>query len=237
MPVVVDPSPPPGRLLTLRDFRPSPRSDGIAWSAVRVDQAETPEPKTWKAGVPVLLAPIDEVPAEPALRTFTILVSEPWLRVSFVDLNGNEDASSLLVSASEHPFRPTLPEIAAVLRERTYSGKTVDPDNPMAVLAGGTLVGEFTDATTPTGASVERLITRACKEVARATGPVPGEMIEEARPVAATKAAAEIERAYIPSQANEGATIYQTLRITAAEDIESLVGNLRLWTFANRGIE
>jgi hypothetical protein len=203
---------------------------------VRVDEASSPEPDTWDVGRPILVSPIDEVPSEPALRSITLFVSKPWLRVTFLDSEAREDATSVLVSNSDHPFRPAPSEVAAVLLARTYSGKTVDPNDPMAALAGGKLIGEFTDATTPNADEVEKLITRACRGVARATGPVPGEMIEDTRQVTATKAAAEIERSYIPEQANEGRTIYQTLRLTAAEDLEELVGNLRLWTIANRGM-
>lgn len=225
------------KAVTLANHRPSRRADGLFWTQAKIEGADAPDASAWEViADDVALDPLDtEINGEPALRSFTVQTEKAWVRLTFVDANGGED-DAVLVSTSPHPFRPTVAEISEVLRARTYSGKEVDPDNPMAALAGGKLLGDFGEKTTPTAAQVERHITTCCRDVRSDTGPVPGEMLGDARRVAALKTAAEIERSYIPEQTDEGRTIYQTLRITAAEELQSLVANLRLWTFANRGV-
>lgn len=225
-------------VLTLADFRPSPRVDGVAWTKVRIEESDDPA-EAWSEVEIADLEPVDEDPAKPVLRSITTVeAAKEWVRLVFLDADGNEDTPSPMAARVGLQFRPTATQIAGILRARTYSGQEPDPENPMEVLAGGKLLGEFTDKTVPTLVQVEgTYIPDACVDVHRALGYVPGELLDDARRAAAMRCAAEIERAYIPEQSDEGRTIYQTLRMTASEDVEKLVGNLRLWLWANRGIQ
>jgi hypothetical protein len=223
------------KAVTLANFRPSRRADGLFWAKARIEGADDPAANAWELVDEVALDPLDSMPdSEPQLRSFTLQTDKAWVRLAFVDSQGGEDEPAV-VSTSAHPFRPTVAEVAEILRARTYTSGDDDPD-PMAVIAGGKLVGTFDETTRPTAQEVERLITRSCRDVAGATGPIPGEMMEEARNVASLKTAAEVERSYIPEQADESRTIYQTLRKSAAEELATLLGNLRVWWFANRGL-
>jgi hypothetical protein len=217
------------KTVTLADFRPSRRADGQAWTKAKIEGAATANAKSWDLVAEVTLDPIDVDPLAPALRSFTVTTAFAWLRVVFIDKAGGEDLE-VLVSTSQHSFRPTVDEVAGILSARTY-------DTGGDGLAGGEQLGEFTEDTRPTAEQVEGRITKACTDVERATGSIPGEMIGDTRPIAAMRAASEVERSWEPEETEAGRTIYQTLRMTFESDLATLVGNLRLWTLANRGME
>lgn len=220
------------RTVTLADFRPSRRADGTAWTQARLEVADSAEPKEWEAAETVDLEPVDEDPTSPALRSFTLQTDKAWARIVFLDAKGNEDMPSALIALTGSPFQPTVKQVSAILRARTYAEGS-DPEG----LTGGDLVGEFNAETRPSAEEVEQtLIPQACLDVARETGAVPGELLEDARRVAAIGAAREIERSYIPEQADETHTIFQTLRLTFDSELEALTRNLWLWTLANRGV-
>lgn len=217
------------RIITLSEFRPSKRSDGVAWAKARIEQSGSPD-QGWEELKTVTLEPVDEDPTDPALRSFTVEASKAWLRIVFLDGEEKKDAPSPVVSLLGAPFRPPIRQVSAILRARTYA---VGSDEE----TGGDLVGEFTAGTWPTAEEVEdTLIPQACVDVERATGRVPGELLEEARRVAALRTASEIERSYIPEQADETHTIFQTLRKSFEEELATLNGNLWQWTLANRGV-
>lgn len=220
------------RSVTLADFRPSRRADGTAWTQARIEVADSAEPEKWEAAETVDLEPVDENPTEPALRNFTLRTDKAWARIVFLDAEGNEDAPSALAALTGFPFQPTVKQVSVILRARTYAEGS-DPEG----LTGGELIGEFNAETRPTAAEIEEtLIPQVCVDVERATGQVPGEMLDDARRVAALGVAREIERSYIPEQADETHTTFQTLRLTFDSDLEALNRNLWLWTLANRGV-
>jgi hypothetical protein len=226
------------KAVTLADFRPSRRADGQFWTQAKIEGADQSDSDVWELIEEVAIDPIDaDVTAEPALRSFTVQTENAWVRLTFLDAERGEDTQPLF-STSQHAFRPTVQEVADILQARTYSGQEVDPDQPMQVLAGGSFQGEFNNKTRPTSERVEGKITTCCTDVARAVGYVPGEKLDDARRVTALKTAAEIERSFIPEQTEgAGGTIFQTLRMTAGEDLASLVSNVWLWTLANRGLQ
>jgi hypothetical protein len=207
-------------MVTLADFRPSPRFDGTPWTEARVEKSDgPPETAPFSTLETIVLDPVDEDPTKPALRSFTVATKKPWLRITFLDAGGAEDGRSALIATSGPQFRPTLTQVSAVLRARTYTDESEE-------------AGEFGANTRPTATEVEGdVIPQACRDVALAAGTVPGEMLDQARRVAALKTAAEIERSYLPEQSAEslGAAIYTTLRITADEGLEQLVRDLQWW--------
>ncbi len=97
------------------------------------------------------------------------------------------------------PWRPTVDDIAALLRARTKD-------------ASGNEIGTFTDQTRPTDAEVEQLITNGCAKVAAlATWYVPSDAAPEASHLAALVAACEVELSYFPEQVRTDRSAYQYL--------------------------
>jgi len=211
-----------GRVITLADFRPSARADSEPWTEARIEEADgPPEPAVWTELETVALE-ADENPAQPGLRSFTVTSEKEWLRITFLDKAGGEDDPSPPIFAAGPPFRPTLAQVSAILRARTYDTNSEE-------------VGEFNADTRPTDTEVEQdLIPQACQDVELSVGRVPGELLEVARGVAAVRSAAEIERSYLPEQSELGAAIYQTLRFTFDEELDALCRSMQWW-FLNEG--
>lgn len=220
--------------VTLADFRPPTRADSAPWVTARIE--ESGDLDKWESLKAITLDPLDEDPREPALRSFTVGTSENWLRIVWVDDENNDSEPSAAAATSGYQFRPVVADVSAILRARTYTSTGVDSEDPMAVLAGGALVGEFTDATRPTAEQVEAMIPLSCVDVARSVGSVPGEYIGDARRVAALAIAAEIERSCFLEQANPEASIFQTLRLTYGEEATKLRRKLQWWALTE-GLE
>lgn len=220
------------RVLTLAHFRPGQRVDGVPWTQVRVEQTDDLS-EEWETVKTFSLEPLDEDPADPALRTVTTSVEKAWARLVFLDAEEGEDAPSPMVYVAGPLFRPTLGQVSALMRARTYES---DDGNAEENLEGpspasGELAGQFNERTLPTAADVEEeLIPAACSDLTSEVGDlIPGFLIEEARRAAALKTGAEIERSYIPEGADEGKTTYQTLRLTFEGQARSLRQRLQWW--------
>jgi hypothetical protein len=94
-------------------------------------------------------------------------------------------------------FRPTVADVAALLRARTKD-------------VNGEEVGTFNDDTRPTSAQVITLIERACADVQVATGVSPPPYLAEgARSAAAVGTACYIEKSYYPEQVRSDRSAYQ----------------------------
>jgi hypothetical protein len=115
-------------------------------------------------------------------------------------------------------------DVADLLRARTYAKGSVDPANPMAAVAGGELVGEFTADTRPTAAEVETFINQAAIEVrARIGQDIKDEgLLAFARNVVALRAAMAVEMSYRPEQADERSSAYDELKALYDESLASL---------------
>lgn len=86
------------------------------------------------------------------------------------------------------PWRPTVDDVAALIRARTKDASMNE-------------LGTFTDATRPTDAEVEQLITNGCAKVATLVGwTLPADAEHEASHLAALWTACEIELGYWPEQ-------------------------------------
>jgi hypothetical protein len=220
------------RVVELADFRPSPRHDGQEWTSVRIEETDDPVGGEWTEVETVALDPLDEDPKKPGLRSFTTAVGEKdWYRLVFLAGDGESEPSPFAAWKAPQ-FRPVVDEVGAILRARTYANASEEGKG--GDLAGGELVGNFSDETSPTKDQVEELIPQAAVDVTLEVGTVPGELFAEARRVAALRAATEIERSYIPEQADETKTIYQTLRLTFEEELKRLAKTLQWWVLARR---
>jgi hypothetical protein len=233
---------PGAAVVSLIDFRPSKRMDGVPWTRVRIDESDEPvgvidgafkdwsEPE-WFEVETIDLDPVDDDPAKPQLRSFTTTIGgRDWYRLVFLDDDGKEDEPSAFVAAKDPQFRPTIRAVSAILRARTYQEG--------AEALSGEQAGIFNEFTNPTATQVENeLIPQACVDVARMAGAVPGELIEDARRVAAIRTASEIERSYIPEQTDGAGTIHQTLRLTFEEQLKVLAKNVEAFLHVKLGLK
>jgi hypothetical protein len=101
--------------------------------------------------------------------------------------------------ALDAPWRPTVDDVAALLRARTKD-------------ASGNEVGTFNDQTRPTDAEVELLITNGCAKVSALVGwEIPDDAQDEARHLAAIVAACEVELSYWPEQVRSDRSAFAQL--------------------------
>lgn len=119
-------------------------------------------------------------------------------------------------------------DVAALLRARTYSAQKIDPEHPLDVVAGGSLLGEFSADTKPTAEQVEGLIKKAAIEVRARLGQDPEDeiLIAFAKDVVALRAAMGAELEYRPEQTNPEDSIYDKLEDRFEKGMSALVDAL-----------
>jgi hypothetical protein len=101
--------------------------------------------------------------------------------------------------AQDAAWRPTVDDVAALLRARTKNGS-------------GNEVGTFDNTTRPTDIEVERLITNGVAKVASVVGyTLPDDCWEEAAHLACLVAACQIELSYWPEQVRTERSPYSML--------------------------
>jgi hypothetical protein len=119
----------------------------------------------------------------------------------------NEDAREALT--------PTLDDVAALLRARTYD-------------ANGVQVGQFTGSTRPSAAHVQELIDFAAGDVlARAGVGIAEQYWPEARRLAALRAAALVESSFFPEQLDSDRSAYKEYTAAYLDGIRALVELVR----------
>ncbi len=210
------------RVVNLTDHRPSTRHDDVSWSKVRVDGTDDPaDNESWE-----LIATIDLPYPNSTFHSFTVSTENKWVRATFLDEDENEDPPGPLVYVDGPNFQPTLQQVSATLRSRTYVGDS-DVDAPV-----GDQTGIFGADTRPTADQVEREYIPAAVNGLQAVDQVPGFLIEQARRAATLRAAAEIERTYLPEQGENDASNFQTLRMSAESETDSLARSLQWWVLA-----
>jgi hypothetical protein len=189
-----------GYLVTLTDFTPSPRADGIAWTTARIEEASLIG-GTFTAIQTVTLSPADTDPAHPLTRTFTTTAAtldSGWYRIVWLDSLSNQQATDPVLNAR---FRPSVSDVAAFLQARTR--------------VNGAEQGTFTTETRPTANDVERLIDRATQQIVATVSLDPAAFTDGLAPVGADailreaismRAALLIEGSYFPEQINSDAS-------------------------------
>ena len=212
-------------LVSLADLRPTARFDEKPWNRARIESSA--DLATWATVTTIALDPLDEEPTEPQLRSLTFEGGDVWHRVVFLDDVDGEDQPSVPFAVAFPQFSPTLEDVGALLRARTYVDGGGDPD--------GTEVGTFNSDTRPTDTEVDRLIRQAGSDVAMRIGAViPAEFQEDARHIVAMRTANLIELSYFPEQTGEDRTVYQSLRLTYEEEVAKLTRTLQWWALTQR---
>jgi len=186
-------------VVTLEDFVPLPREDGIAWSSVRIDEAPAHDGPWTVLETQSLPSPLDPDPQYPAPRSITTTLAT-------LDVGGRATAATQPVqNTSEAPggVRPYVRDVAALLRARTK-------------VTGGGEAGTFNGNTRPTGEEVDDLIDEATDEVlGKVQTPTPGSSYERrVRGAIRMYAAILIELSYWPEQVKNNhspVSTYQSL--------------------------
>jgi hypothetical protein len=83
-------------LISLTDYRPMPRYDDKSWSGAKIEGSAVAD-GPWSTIATVPFDEPDPNPAEPIERNFTISVEDPsvaWLRVVFIDEQGEQDVAN-----------------------------------------------------------------------------------------------------------------------------------------------
>ncbi len=108
------------QVVSLEDFRPSPRYDSLPWTEARIEEgAAVTGP--WALIETIALSPVDSDPTNPAYRNFTTQLAsdgELWYRVVFADADGDIGQPTYPVqnTLNTRPVYASVSELANLLR-------------------------------------------------------------------------------------------------------------------------
>ena len=107
-------------VVSLQDYRPSPRYDSLPWTDVWIQESDAAD-GTWTTLETQALSPVDADPVNPAYRNFTTSLGtaeEMWYRVVFLDASLNTGLPTFPVQNVEddRPVYATVSELAQLLR-------------------------------------------------------------------------------------------------------------------------
>lgn len=107
-------------VVSLEDFRPSPRYDSLPWTQARIEEG-TASVGPWTVLETQNLSPVDVDPANPAYRNFTTQLGtdeELWYRIVFLDASGDTGLPTFPVQnvADDRPVYASTTELARLLR-------------------------------------------------------------------------------------------------------------------------
>jgi hypothetical protein len=106
--------------VSLEDFRPSPRYDGLPWTQARIEEG-TAAVGPWTVLEVQSLSPVDPDPANPQYRNFTTQLGtadEQWYRIVFLDAAATTGLPTFPVQnvADDRPVYASVAELAQLLR-------------------------------------------------------------------------------------------------------------------------
>lgn len=107
-------------VVSLSDYRPSPRYDGLPWTQARIEEAAASS-GPWTILETVNLSPVDADPRNPAYRNFTTALGTAdglWYRVVFLDAGGSTGLPTAAVQnvADDRPVYASVSELATLVR-------------------------------------------------------------------------------------------------------------------------
>lgn len=144
-------------VVTLRDITPPARGDGIPWNQALVSEAASSTGPWTQIQVIGPFVDLDTDPAHPKARTITTTLATAasglFYSIVFKDaFNNTSQRSRAVLNADEVNWRPTVQEVAVLVRART-----VDKN--------GNEVGTFNNNTTPSAGQVDELIDQAVEDL------------------------------------------------------------------------
>lgn len=175
-------------VITFKDYVPSPRDDGVAWTQAQILESADNDSFTLIDTIP--LSPLDTDPTQPAARTFTTdkaTLEAGWYQVVFLDdSNGQSPAAPVYRNAVAPSFSPSVEDVAALVPSRAKGqyGR----------------ITTFDSTTQPTGTQVQAIIDRALRSVYGRIGtPVPA-LNDMATDIVAMRAAMLVELTFFGDQ-------------------------------------
>jgi hypothetical protein len=107
-------------VVSLTDYRPAPRYDGLPWTQARIQEAAVSD-GPWVTLETVNLSPVDTDPVNPQYRNFTTALGtavEQWYRIVFLDAALNTGLPTVAVQnvADDRPVYADVTELAQLLR-------------------------------------------------------------------------------------------------------------------------
>ena len=107
-------------VVSLEDYRPSPRYDALPWTQARIQEG-TASVGPWNTLETQNLSPVDSDPANPAYRSFTTQLGTAdaqWYRIVFLDATGDLGLPTFPVQnvADDRPVYASVSELALLLR-------------------------------------------------------------------------------------------------------------------------
>jgi hypothetical protein len=107
-------------VVTLEDFRPSPRYDGEPWTGAQIYEG-TASVGPWTLLETIAISPVDSDPSNPAYRSFTTdlgTADELWYQVVFVDADLSTGLPTFPIQnvADDRPVYASVAELAQLLR-------------------------------------------------------------------------------------------------------------------------
>jgi hypothetical protein len=110
-------------VVTLEDYRPSPRYDGEPWTDARIEEGPA-YIGPWTTLETIALSPVDADPTNPAYRNFTTdlgTADELWYRIVFLDADASTGLPTIPVQNIEDDMPAFAPigELYPILNIRT----------------------------------------------------------------------------------------------------------------------
>lgn len=203
-------------VVTLTDFQPGPRTDGVAWTNARIEESLEPA-GPWTTIDTVTLSPVDANPAAPLSRDFTTThgtLAVGWYRVVFTNLAGDQQTTDAVLNTSGS-YTPSVNDLGALIRARTKD-------------TSGDQLGTFTALTRPTDQDAERIIGQARNDVTDQTGDeIPQVLWRAARSTITYRAAMLVELGYFPEQIGAGKSPYPQYEALYADALTRLIAAAR----------
>lgn len=112
-------------VVSLEDFRPSPRYDGEPWTQARIEEAATAT-GPWATLETVAILPVDADPENPAYRSFTTQLgsaADLWYRIVFLDADASTGLPTVAVQnvPDDRPVYASVAELGVLVNVRAAS--------------------------------------------------------------------------------------------------------------------
>ena len=156
-------------VVTLEDFRPSPRYDGEPWTDARIYEGPAAV-GPWTLLETIAITPVDADPENPAYRSFTTdlgTADELWYQIVFVDADASTGQPTVPVQnvPDDNPAYGTVPELARVLKISSPSAAQETAMHRVLSAAAGEINSEIDFETTTTLLEWQcALATQVCLE-------------------------------------------------------------------------
>lgn len=156
-------------VVTLEDFRPSPRYDGEPWTDARIYEAPA-STGPWTLLETLPLTPVDADPENPAYRNFTTdlgTADEQWYQIVFVDADASTGQPTFPIQniLDDRGVFATVPELARILKIRQPTLEQESAMQRMINAATGEIYAEIDLADDSTLSEWHRdLATEVCLE-------------------------------------------------------------------------